>query len=332
MNSKIDNNEIKHEQTATEKRSTGSGRKYGCILLPLLLVGVLFASYLIYQKWFAPQVDPNLKSPDIKIANGEVGETPVITEGVLAGFTKEAIESAEHPLEPALALARRGLQHMDKEVLGYSATLVKQIRYKGKLLPEDQLEVKIRHERGEGDDFVPFSVYTKMLSPQKKLGIEAIYVDTWNDNKIIVHPNWPMGNIKIPLPVDGMFAMQEQLHPITMIGLKNLLRQTIEKGERDLAHDECEVSINSAEVDGQRCLLIEITHPEPRDHFEFHVAKIYIDIERQVPLGYEGYLWPEEEGGEPSLFEKYIYTKLKLNPGLDDEDFNPDNEAYNYPG
>ena len=306
-------------------------KKKFTVAIPLAtLVSVFVPSSA--EAWFAPQVDQELKSPEIKIAQEEDREVPLVTEGVLAGFTKEAIESANHPLEPAIALARRGLEHMDEEVLGYTATLVKQIRYKGRLLPETHLNVKIRHERGEGDDFVPFSVYTKILRPRKKLGIESIYVDTWNGNKIIVHPNWKVGNMKLSLPVDGRLAMQEQLHPITMIGIKNLLCQTIEKGERDLAHDECEVSIDdNVVIDGQRCMVIEIIHPHPRDHFEFHVAKIYIDIERQVPFGYEGYLWPEEEGGEPLLLEKYIYKNLKLNPELDDEDFNPDNEAYDYP-
>ena len=304
----------------------------GCVVVPLVLIGILGATYFVYMKWFAPKVDPDLKNPDV-VFNEDGDDVDSIESGILAGFSKEAIASADHPLEPALELARRGLTRMDEEVQDYTATLVKQIRYKGKLLPPDHLEVKIRHESSKGDDPVPFSVYTKMLSPQAKLGIEAIYVEGWNDNNIAAHPNFPFGNLRINLPINGMLAMREQLHPITMIGLKNLLRQTIKKGERDLAHQECTIEINyNVEIDGCKCLLIEITHPEPRDHFEFHIARIYIDIEREVPIGYEGFLWPEEEGGEPLLFEKYIYTDLELNVGLEDEDFSPDNEAYGYPG
>jgi len=140
-------------------------------------------------------------------------------------------------------------------------------------------------------------------------------------------------NPRLNLPVDGILAMREQLHPITMIGMKNLLRQTIAKGERDLSHDECDVAVHrGVEIEGRKCFMITITHPEPRDHFEFHIAKIFIDIERELPIGYEGYLWPEEEGGEPLLFERYIYTNLEVNVGLDDEDFDPANEAYGFPG
>ena len=276
---------------------------------------------------------PNVKSPDAANTKGDAaeGEAELIEDGVLAGFTNEAIDSAEHPLVPTLAVARRGLKRLDEDVQDYTAILVQQIRYRGRLLPVNHREVKIRHELGDGDEAVPFSVYTKMLRPKSKRGIEAIYVDTWNDNNIAAHPNWTRGNMRINLPVESRLAMREQLHPITMIGIKNLLRQTIEKGEQDLEHGECTVEVNNVLFDDRECMSITITHPVPRDHFEFHIAKIYIDIEHEIPIGYEGYLWPEEEGGEPLLFEKYIYSDLKLNVGLEDEDFSPDNEAYGFP-
>ena len=337
MNSEIDTDKTEMNDTSATNRSSdgqgrgsGSKRVVGCLLTLLILIGILAGAYFAYMKWFAPEVDPNLKDPDV-IVNMD-GEDEPINEGVFAGFTREAVDAAEHPLDPALELALRGLERMDKEVKDYTAKLVKQIRFEGKLLPVDHIEVKIRHERGDGDDAVPFSVYTKMLSPKNKIGIEAIYVENWNDNNIAAHPNLPVGNFRLNPPPNGWIAMREQLHPITMIGIKNLLRQTIEKGERDLQHGECKVELNyNAVVNDRKCLLIQITHPEPRDYFEFNIARIYIDIEHQVPIGYEGYLWPEEEGGEPLLFEKYIYTDLKLNVGLEDEDFSPANEAYGYP-
>ena len=333
MNSELDTDKTeRNDASATngQDKTRGSRRVVGCLLTLLILIGILVGAYFVYMKWFAPEVDPNLKDPDVIVNLDD--NVKLIDEGIFTGFTKEAVDSADHPLDPALDLARLGLKRIDEEVKDYTATIVKQIRFNGKLLPVDHIEVKIRHERSDGDEAVPFSVYTKMLSPQKKLGIEAIYVDTWNDNNIAAHPNWTVGNFRLNLPVDGFLAMKEQLHPITMIGIKNLLRQTIGKGERDLQHKECTVEINyNVVVDDRKCLLITITQPVPRDHFEFHIAKIYIDIEHEVPIGYEGYLWPEEEGGEPLLLEKYLYTDLKLNVGLEDIDFSPDNEAYGYP-
>ena len=77
--------------------------------------------------------------------------------------------------------------------------------------------------------------------------------------------------------------------------------------------------------------MLEIAHPEKQDRFEFYKARIYID-ERDLPIAYESFLWPEAEGEDPPLLEKYYYTNLKVNVGFDDADFDPDNEAYKFPG
>ena len=63
----------------------------------------------------------------------------------------------------------------------------------------------------------------------------------------------------------------------------------------------------------------------------FLVAEIYVDEERLVPLRYSAYDWPAKEGAKPSLMEEYIYRDLKLNVGLQEKDFDPDNEEYDFP-
>ena len=51
------------------------------------------------------------------------------------------------------------------------------------------------------------------------------------------------------------------------------------------------------------------------------------DDELQIPIRYESYDWPQKEGGQPVLLEEYTYTDLKVNVGLTDKDFDPDNEV-----
>jgi len=48
-------------------------------------------------------------------------------------------------------------------------------------------------------------------------------------------------------------------------------------------------------------------------------------------VGYEGYLWPEKPGDKPPLLERYFYIDMQINVGLTDEDFSPDNKAYDFP-
>ena len=85
------------------------------------------------------------------------------------------------------------------------------------------------------------------------------------------------------------------------------------------------------ELNGRKCMMLEAKHPVKRDHFEFHIARIYIDYETEFPVAYEGFLWPQEPGGEPVPLEKYYYSDIKLNVGLKDIDFDPANKEYAYP-
>jgi hypothetical protein len=50
-----------------------------------------------------------------------------------------------------------------------------------------------------------------------------------------------------------------------------------------------------------------------------------------VPIRYAAWTWPEKAGEEPPLLEEYTYVDMKLNVGLTDKDFDPDNSAYNFP-
>ena len=75
--------------------------------------------------------------------------------------------------------------------------------------------------------------------------------------------------------------------------------------------------------------MIEVRHPVKRPHFDFHIATIFIDHELNVPIRYASYSWPTEEGGEPVLLEEYTYLDVKLNVGLTDADFDPD--EYDFP-
>ena len=71
-------------------------------------------------------------------------------------------------------------------------------------------------------------------------------------------------------------------------------------------------------------------HPVKRRDFLFHIARIFVDKELMVPLRYEAYDWPAKPGEPPPLLESYTYARLKLNPGLTDADFDPNNPQYNF--
>jgi hypothetical protein len=74
-------------------------------------------------------------------------------------------------------------------------------------------------------------------------------------------------------------------------------------------------------INGRGCTLLEVIHPTPRPHFDFNIARVYIDDELSLPVRYEAYSWPTQPGGKPELLECYTYLNLKINIGLQEKNF-----------
>ncbi|HUY87200.1 MAG TPA: DUF1571 domain-containing protein [Pirellulales bacterium] len=235
-----------------------------------------------------------------------------------------AAAPGEHKLLPAVRWAKTGVAKLE-QIKDYSCVMHKRERIDGTLGEAEAMFVKVRHE--------PFSVYVYFLGPTKVKGQEAIYVRGQNDGNIVAHP---IGFKKklvgaVSLKPDSMLAMQGNRYPMTELGIKRLTERLIEVGEHDCQFGECEVNVKpGAKVNRRDCTLIEVIHPVPRREFLFHLAKIYVDSEYNLPTRYEAYEWPQEAGGSPVLTEEYTYTRLKFNNGFTDKDFDPENPDYDF--
>jgi hypothetical protein len=76
--------------------------------------------------------------------------------------------------------------------------------------------------------------------------------------------------------------------------------------------------------------MVQIIHPVRQQHFDFHRAQVFFDDELNLPVRYASWSWPAEPGGQPLLEEEYTYTKVTINVGLTDLDFDPGNPEYGY--
>jgi hypothetical protein len=246
-----------------------------------------------------------------------------------------------HPMDPALALAHDGLRNIRENVRDYECVMVKRERIGDTLNEYEYMYAKIRNERVENGQVVaPFSVYLYFLKPESMKGREVIFVRGQNSGQMIAHERRDsfLGKFgSVWLRPDGTMAMKGNRYPITEIGLETLVQRLIEKGTQDKQNgkpEECIVVFHkNAKINGRVCTMLEVKHPQPRPYFEFYVAQIFIDDELNVPLRYAAYTWPAQPGGKPGddeLIEEYTYTKLKLNVGLTDEDFDPTNPKYKF--
>lgn len=237
--------------------------------------------------------------------------------------------TAVAPIDRALTVARDGLTYIRRDIRDYSATMIKRERINGAVTDPEFMNIKIRN-RNEAEN-IPLSIYMKFLKPSAVKDREVIWVENHNDGKLIAHEGSGMITMTVRLDPDGFIAMRGNRYPIYECGIENLVYRLIEKGERDKALGDATVKFyEETKINGRACTLIQVTHPEKRPEYDFHICRVFIDKELQVPIRYAAYGWPETEGGKPTLEEEYTYLNMKLNVGLTDADFNPDNPNYDF--
>jgi hypothetical protein len=234
----------------------------------------------------------------------------------------------QHPMDPAIQVARDGLERLQKSMQDYSCLLVKQERIKGELMPTEHIHAEIRNERMVNGIKTPFSVYLRFLKPEEMSGRQVIYVKGANNGKIVGQEFKGIRALAgaVWLRPDGLLAMQGQRYPITDIGIENLVVKLIERAIQDKKNDPqgkftTVRFIKGAKINGRQCTVLEAKHPEKKPWFDFYLARVFIDDELQVPVRYAAYSWATVPGGKPVLEEAYTHLNIKPNVGLKDEDF-----------
>ncbi len=277
---------------------------------------ILTASSLYAQQ----QPRDDLREPVFRIAN--------------ANNIGDVNAASQHPLDPAIEIAQRSLAHVQANIADYDAILVKRELVGGALTDHEYILTKVRNRKVvNGQVQVPFSVYMRFLKPASVKGREVLYVEGWNNNKLMAREAGLLGKATgaVSLNPNGILAMRGNRYPITEVGIENLLVRLIEKGVRDRQHGECSVNFyDNFKINGRACTKLVVTHPVRRDYFDFHIAEVFLDKELNIPIRYAAYDWPAQPDGEPSLIEEYTYLKLNLNVGLTDADFDSKNPNYSF--
>ncbi len=294
-----------------------TSRTHAALLL-LAALGVSFVSLRVDA-----QQNGQLVQPIYRVAHEEPAQQPaqlaarVAPPQALPAFDL-AQRPGEHPLMPALRVAKEGLEKIDANIHDYSAMLYKQERINGVLHDQEVAYVKVRHE--------PFGVYMFFLKPHK--GRECLYNSPLDGSKgklVAMDCGLRRKLGKIELDPEGFLAMKGQKYPIMKLGLRMLTSELVDVATNDVRFGECEVRTMASKINGRPVTLIEVVHPTPRQNFRFHKAEVFIDNELHVPIRYAAYLWPEKPGDPPPLEESYTYLNLKVNNGFGASDFDREN-------
>jgi hypothetical protein len=195
----------------------------------------------------------------------------------------------------------------------------------GKLGQHEAVFMKIRRQ--------PFSVYAHTLGPVQPKGQEAIYVEGRNGGKVQAHTTGFKHRLVGTLSLDPTCneMMTGCRYPMTTAGFENMLTGIVKMYQEESRFPENDVQIFSgAKVDGRSCTCVQNTHSAQRAEFPFQMTRIFYDDENGLPIRWEAYEFPKQQGAQPQLVEEYTYRNMRVNVGLTDRDFDTNNDQYGY--
>lgn len=227
----------------------------------------------------------------------------------------EKVDWEELVQRDPVAFLQKLRQKCSETIVDFAGTFHKQERIRGKLRKEEAAEMKFRSK--------PFSVYMKFIAGDK--GREALYVDGKYDNKIQVHPGGVLGALfQVKIAPDSKMALKDNLRPITMAGMTNMLHTVVPQFELAQANGDLKVEyLGVMDVGGRKVYAIKRILPE-KDIYPCKELVLFVDCIAMVPTGADAYGWDGQIGS------KYRYTNLRINVGLTDEDFDRKNKSYNF--
>jgi len=238
-------------------------------------------------------------------------------EGRKALFSEMTLDRVEEVLKRTedWVLIETGKRRYDR-ISDYTSILYKQERLGDKLQGVEKILLKYREK--------PHGIYMKWLEGPWA-GRELVYSEkALGAGKVRVRESGFLGIIPVTLPVDSELAKRGSNHMVTEIGLKYLLGM-IEKDYRSAAPKGELQRINRGmvEVDGRKVFQTESILPQdPVKGYYCYRMEHYIDFIRSLEIKAVVYRWDNQ------LYESYTYTQIKINSGLTDRDFDPENPDY----
>ncbi len=219
-----------------------------------------------------------------------------------------------HPLEPAIKLAQESYKAID-DVDGFEATFTKRETVRGRLQGQQTMFMRLRHE--------PLSVYLYFQNPHK--GRQVLFVENQNGGNILARETGIASLVgTVRLQPNSEQAMAESPYPITLIGIKSMIKSVIQQWQKGLKSDAVKVVYyNHAKAFGMECRAIQVTYNKPVEGHRFHMTQLFIDKKTNFPVRVVQYGFPRQAGAQAPLIEEYTYTNIRANNALTDTDFHP---------
>jgi len=200
----------------------------------------------------------------------------------------------------------------------YTGLFHKQERVKGYLKTKETVYLEFKK---------PFKIYMRWVEGPGN-GREIIYVDGWNNNRILIREPGALGVVNMNLRPQGPLAMSGSRHPITEAGLHHLVTLLGAHLRRGLRLGDLEYQDNGEEfIYGRKTRKTEVifSQDKTRGYYCFRTI-LHLDRDWKIPIRTQVYDWTNV------LVEDYGYEQLRFDAGLADADFYLRNSKRNFEG
>jgi len=189
-------------------------------------------------------------------------------------------------------------------VTDYSAIFIKQERIKGKLLKKETIKVYFKK---------PFNLYMEWIKEPHK-GRQAIFRRGYNDDKMLVRFRVLWQNRTFAVEPTSKLAMMNNRHPITEMGLGFLIAMLVKNAKIAKKNRELKLVYHGEEqICGRAVYKIEGILPKDKSKgYYCYRAILGIDKQNGLPILVEAYMW------DNLLYERYLYSELNLNAGVEE--------------
>jgi len=197
--------------------------------------------------------------------------------------------------------------------------LRRQERVGSKLMPTEVMEIKYR---------TPMDLYVHWPEGDKK-GREMLFKKGWNGDKLRVRVGSWMPNLN--LEPTGSMAMKGSRHSLFWIPISHTVDLIVSDTKRvraDPSHAPVVRDHGAALVGGEssHCFESDLPKQEVSSYYA-HRVEVCVSNSTFLPTRIRAY---DRNGDEYRLVEQYEFLNTKVNPGLSDVDFDPDNPAYDF--
>jgi outer membrane lipoprotein-sorting protein len=198
----------------------------------------------------------------------------------------------------------------------YTANFLLQERIERELRPEQEMLLKFKK---------PLKVYLRWLTGKHE-GRQALYPAGSGGRELLVRLPLLVGAITVSLDPQSPRAKKDGRHAITDVGIGRLLELIADNAAHGLPRDELTVEPGGPQTTFDRPTQRYTLHfpADPAKRYYCMTAIIDVDEQYQLPIYAEIFDW------QGDLIERYGYRDLRLNPGLTDADFDPQNTAYGF--